>query len=141
MLNKAGLSTVIDSLYQLDKQARKEFFDQLIKTHPAQFSEIAPKIQKHWIEEAGFSFPSGHSFNAFLFAMILSYAIYFNRSFPKLRNLFFIPFLWALLVALSRVAIGAHSAFDVCAGASLGVTLGFLFLYIDKTRHWLTRKT
>jgi len=140
MLNQTGLSNVIDSLYQLDKQARKDFFDVLIKTHPAQFSQIAPEIQRHWINEAGFSFPSGHSFNAFLFTMILSYAIYFNRSYPKLRNLFFIPFAWALMVAVSRVAIGAHSAFDVCAGSLLGIGLGFLFLCIDKTRHWLTRK-
>ncbi|PBQ30307.1 hypothetical protein CNR22_00535 [Sphingobacteriaceae bacterium] len=140
MLNKTGLSNVIDSLYQLDKQARKDFFDALVKTHPAEFSQIAPQIQHHWVDEAGFSFPSGHSFNAFLFAMILSYAIYLNRSYPKLRFLFLIPFVWAVLVAVSRVAIGAHSAFDVCAGAGLGIILGFLFLYMGKTRHWLTRK-
>lgn len=140
MLNKTGLSNAIDSLYQLDKQARKEFFDVLVKTHPSEFSQIAPAIQRHWVEEAGFSFPSGHSFNAFLFAMILSYAIFHNRSYPKLRNLFFVPFVWSLLVAVTRVAIGAHSAFDVCAGATLGIILGFLFLYSDKTRHWLTRK-
>lgn len=141
MLNKTGLANTIDSLYQLDKQARKEFFDILIKTHPSEFSQIAPTIQRHWVEEAGFSFPSGHSFNAFLFAMILAYAIYFNRTYPRLRVLFFIPFVWSVLVAVSRVAIGAHSAFDVSAGAGLGIVLGFLFLYSDKTRHWLTRKT
>jgi len=140
MLNQTGLTGAIDSLYQLDKNTRKIFFETLVKTHPLQFQQIDPEIQAHWIEEAGFSFPSGHTFNAFLFAMILAYAIYFNRSYPALRKLFLIPFVWALLVGISRVAMGAHTAYDVCAGAALGILLGALFLYIDRTRHWLTRK-
>jgi len=105
-----------------------------------QFKQIDPGILNHWIDEAGFSFPSGHTFNAFLFAMILAYAIYFNRSKPQWRHLFFIPFLWALGVAVSRVALGAHTALDVTAGAGLGIITGTVFLYIDKTRHWLTNK-
>ena len=140
MLQQTGLANTIDSLYQLDKAARKQFFETLVNTHPKEFKQIDPEVQAHWIEEAGFSFPSGHTFNAFLFAMILAYAIYFNRSYPRLRYLFFVPFVWAFLVGISRVAIGAHTAFDVCAGAGLGIVLGALFLYIDKTRHWLTQK-
>ncbi len=140
MLNQTGLSSTIDSLYELDKNARKEFFEILLRTHPLEFKQIDPEIQAHWVNEAGFSFPSGHTFNAFSFAMILAYAIYFNRSFPKLSKLFFIPFAWALLVGISRVAMGAHTAFDVTAGATLGIVLGSVFLYIDRTRHWLTRK-
>lgn len=140
MLKQTGLGNVIDSLYQLDKQARKQFFEVLVKTHPAEFREIDQDVTAHWIEEAGYSFPSGHTFNAFLFAMILAYAIFYNRRWPKGRKLFVIPFIWALLVGLSRVALGAHTAFDVTAGAVLGIALGFLFLYGDRTRHWLTRK-
>lgn len=140
MLNQTGLDQTIDSLYNLSKEERQAFFADLVQNHPLQFEQIDQAIQKHWIDEAGFSFPSGHTFNAFLFAMILSYAIYFNRSRPRLRNLFFIPFAWALTVGVSRVAMGAHSAFDVSAGACLGIVLGALFLYIDLTRHWLTRK-
>jgi phosphatidylglycerophosphatase B len=140
MLNQTGLISTIDSLYQLDKQARKDFFENLVKAHPLEFKQIDLDVQKHWVEEAGFSFPSGHTFNAFLFAMILAYAIFYNRSYPYLRKLFFIPFVWALLVAISRVAIGAHSALDVSMGATLGIGIGWLFLYIEKTRHWLTRK-
>jgi len=140
MLQQTGFAPVIDSLYQLDKNARKEFFAALVKSHPKEFRQIDPEIQEHWVEEAGYSFPSGHTFNAFLFAMILSYAILFNRSFPGGRKFFFVPFLWALLVGVSRVAMGAHTAFDVCAGATLGILIGSLFLYMDLTRHWLTRK-
>lgn len=140
MLHQTGLSTAIDSLYHLDKDARRDFFKSLLKTQPLKFKDIDSAIQEHWIDESGFSFPSGHTFNAFLFAMILSYAIFHNRSYPRLRNLFILPFAWALLVAISRVAVGAHSALDVSAGAALGILIGWLFLDVDKTRHWLTRK-
>ena len=140
MLHQTGLSNAIDSLYQLDKPQRQQFFARLIKNNPMKFEAIDRGIQNHWVEEAGFSFPSGHTFNAFLFAMILAYAIYFNRSKPRWRNLFFIPFIWALAVGISRVAMGAHTAFDVTAGAGLGILTAWLFLYIDRTRHWLTRK-
>lgn len=141
MLNQTGSLNVIDSLYQLDKKNREAFFENLVKTHPLEFKQIDEDITEHWIEEAGFSFPSGHTFNSFLFAMILSYAIIYNRSYPRLRKWFFIPFIWALFIGISRVAIGAHSALDVSAGAALGIFIGWFFLYIEKTRHWLTRKT
>ena len=140
MLNQTGLISAIDSLYGLDNKARKSFFDTLVKAHPLEFKQIDPEITQHWIDESGFSFPSGHTFNAFLFAMILSYAIYFNRSYPKWRNLFFVPFIWAVLIGVSRVAVGAHSATDVSAGALVGSSIGWIFLYIERTRHWLTRK-
>lgn len=140
MLDQTGLAKTIDSLYQLDKDQRKQFFDTLIKSNPLKFEQIDPVILKHWIEESGFSFPSGHTFNAFLFAMILAYAIYHSRSQPRLKNLYISPFIWALCVGISRVAMGAHTAFDVTAGATLGILIGALFLYIERTRHWLTRK-
>lgn len=140
MLSQTGLGRTIDSLYQLDQAGRQQFFSGLIKNNPSAFSRIAPEIQAHWIDEPGFSFPSGHTFNAFLFAMILAYAIYFNRSRPGWRSLYIIPFIWAAGVGVSRVAIGAHTALDVSAGAALGLLTGSLFLYVDVTRRWLTRK-
>lgn len=140
MLNQTGLGKTIDSLYRLDKAERQQFFAGLLKNNPLKFEQIDPAIQQHWIAEAGYSFPSGHTFNAFLFAMILAYAIYFNRSRPSWRNLFVLPFVWAVAVGVSRVAMGVHTAFDVSTGAALGILTGWLFLYIDLTRHWLTRK-
>lgn len=140
ILDKTGHLGSIDSLYNLSKEQRRGFFSSLIKNNSAVFGQVDENIREHWIKEAGFSFPSGHSFNAFLFAMVISYAIIYNRSRPALRKLFFVPFIWAFMVALSRVAVGAHSALDVSVGAAAGIGIGWLFLYIDKTRHWLTRK-
>ncbi|TCS41371.1 phosphatase PAP2 family protein [Reinekea marinisedimentorum] len=58
-----------------------------------------------------FSFPSGHTSAAFLFAVFVGYLI------PAL-----LPFLlvWAVLVALSRIFLGVHFPTDTVVGAMLG---------------------
>jgi undecaprenyl-diphosphatase len=58
-----------------------------------------------------FSFPSGHSSGAFLLATCLS--IVYG---PVALSLF----LWAALVALSRVLLGVHFPGDILAGALMG---------------------
>lgn len=131
-------STPLDSVYELNKNQRKLFFKKKITENPDQFMQIDAKIRSHWVEEAGFSFPSGHSFNAFLLAMIFGYAIYNNNPRSPWKNLFVIPFIWALMVAVSRVAIGAHTALDVSGGAAMGILLGLSLLYHHKTRGFLT---
>lgn len=65
-----------------------------------------------------FSFPSGHSTAAFLFAALVI------ASFPVWAPLFYG---WAACVAISRVALGVHYPSDVIAGAILGTAIaGFV---------------
>ena len=58
-----------------------------------------------------FSFPSGHSSGAFLLASVLA----ITYSGP-----FFVLYLWATAVALSRVLLGVHFPGDTIAGAIMG---------------------
>lgn len=58
-----------------------------------------------------FSFPSGHSSGAFLLATCLS-VVYGPAALPL--------FLWAALVALSRILLGVHFPGDTLAGALMG---------------------
>jgi undecaprenyl-diphosphatase len=58
-----------------------------------------------------FSFPSGHSSGAFLLATSLS-LVYGLVALPL--------FLWAALVALSRILLGVHFPGDTLAGALMG---------------------
>jgi undecaprenyl-diphosphatase len=62
-----------------------------------------------------FSFPSGHSINAFAICTVLGFA------WPVLA-----PLLGALAagIAASRVALGLHYVSDVVAGALLGTAIG-----------------
>jgi undecaprenyl-diphosphatase len=68
---------------------------------------------------SGFSFPSGHAAMAFMAQVIVSHG------FRKWRIAFLA---YALLVAFSRIYVGAHYPFDVLAGSIVGIAGGFLTL-------------
>ena len=70
-------------------------------------------------QEYGLSMPSGHAQLAFMSAIILGYF------YPKTR----IPLIiFAVLVAISRVGLGAHWILDVLIGAANGLLLAAIWL-------------
>lgn len=75
-----------------------------------------------WITPSDqFSFPSGHTAAAFLFACLV-----FNF-YP----LFAIPcFIWASAIGMSRVLLGVHYPTDLVAGALLGSACAFWGIYL-----------
>ncbi|MEM1111946.1 MAG: phosphatase PAP2 family protein [Pseudomonadota bacterium] len=75
--------------------------------------EIVPGFRSLIIASDQFSFPSGHTSAAFLLATALC-LIYG----PALA----ITYLWAALVALSRVILGVHFPGDTLAGALMGTS-------------------
>ena len=75
--------------------------------------EIVPGFRSLIIASDQFSFPSGHSSASFLLATAL--CLVYG---PALV----IMFLWAALVALSRVVLGVHFPGDTLAGALMGST-------------------
>lgn len=140
MLEQTGQQVLLDSLYNLSKDERQQAFTQIIQNNLKTFSRIDARVLQHWSEESGFSFPSGHSFNAFVLASVLAFSIRHIRSRSGLNKFYFLPFLWAVAVAVSRVAIGAHSALDVTVGGLLGLMVGIIFLYFDATRKLIIHK-
>lgn len=66
-----------------------------------------------------FSFPSGHTSGAFLFAVIMC------QLFPSLLPLLM---LWAALIGASRVFLGVHFPTDTVVGALLGSSVAALVI-------------
>ena len=139
IIKKANIPNQLDSIYRLTVAQRQTYFEDLLKMNAISFQEIDPRVLAHWIDEAGYSFPSGHSFNAFLLASIIAFSLYHVQN-KFIRRLYFVPYLWAVAVAISRVAIGAHSPLDVSAGAALGILVSHLFIYFDTTRRLIIYK-
>jgi membrane-associated phospholipid phosphatase len=77
-----------------------------------------PDIEK--LSQAGSSsFPSGHTLESF------AIAVAFSMAFPKKK--FIIPiFIWACLVAYSRMALGVHYPGDVIGGMLIGSIIGWV---------------
>ena len=65
---------------------------------------------------SGFSFPSSHAINNFTLASVV--AFYFKKlSIPI--------YIFAFLIAFSRVYVGVHFPFDVLVGSILGLIIGY----------------
>lgn len=88
---------------------------------------------KHWYEIAGWtnnnelkSFPSGHTANAFVSLAYLIFLPYFKSIKPRVYIAFAV--VWGVLVALSRVVLGAHFLSDVIVGSYITI---FIFLLLN----------
>jgi undecaprenyl-diphosphatase len=75
------------------------------------------------------SFPSGHAADAFVSGVFLYYLLK-QSPYPESR---FIPLIYALLIAISRVFVNVHHPSDVAAGTAIGVLGAWFFISKLKT--------
>ncbi|HTH56719.1 MAG TPA: phosphatase PAP2 family protein [Cyclobacteriaceae bacterium] len=95
--------------------------------------EVDPRIIQLSVG-GGYSLPSGHTTEAFASATALVFL------FP--RWLVALPvFMWASLVALSRIYLGVHYPFDIFVGMFIGMSVAFLwyrFVFWKPLNHFAT---
>lgn len=83
-----------------------------------------------WGDWAYQSFPSGHATTAFALCFVFAFLV--PRWFPALLGL-------AVLIALSRIVVGAHFATDVLGGALVGTLGAYLVRNVFAARGWVFR--
>lgn len=88
---------------------------------------IGPALFSH-------SFPSGHTVTIFTFAGLLVF--YFRSVYLSL----FMVFL-AILIGISRIAVGVHWPADILAGAALGLFCATTGVYIVERAGWKRKKS
>ena len=82
------------------------------------------------------SLPSGHSIATFVVITTLLFAFMPDKSRHKIIWTFLLPAL-GLLIALSRVGVGAHYPFDVLIGSTIGFIVAVLGIRINARLNWL----
>jgi membrane-associated phospholipid phosphatase len=100
--------------------------------------DIAPLIQ-----EILFSYPSGHSMNAFVFYALLAYlTFHFTRNTVLTLGITGVCMILILLIGVSRVYLGVHYPSDVLAGFLAGAGWFLTVLVVERTlkAFWLYRR-
>lgn len=108
----------------------KPFFERLRPCHNPEIS-VSVHLINGWCG-GKYGFVSSHAANTF------ALATYFFLIFKQIYRHIWLMFLWASIVAYSRVYAGVHYPGDVIAGALIGTFLGFLIfkatlLYMNRS--------
>ena len=110
----------------------KPYFGRLRPTHHPLIKELVDTVYGY--RGGKFGFISGHATNFFGFAMLTA-CIFKNKTYT------ITIFIWAALIAYSRVYLGVHFISDVVAGAACGSIIGFLTyrIYLFMVKRGKTR--
>jgi phosphatidylglycerophosphatase B len=105
------------------KRERREYLSTVLSEARSAELRLSPAVREHWLEETGYSFPSGHSTAAMLVATF--FLCVGLATLRGQRTLALVPLLpWALSVCVSRPVLRVHRPMDITLGAMQGTLLG-----------------
>jgi len=127
-----GIVLAITITDQLTSGFMKPFFGRL---RPCQDPEIGPLTNV--VNKCGglYGFVSGHSANSFTIATFIW--MVFRQKFRWVILLF----LWAALVAFSRIMVGVHYPLDILIGGLIGFITGWLIFKLTEKLYYNFKKS
>lgn len=97
----------LDNFYQEKRSIRKATIKKVIKDNP----DMPQYLKKHWSDETGYSFPSGHTAFAVCWLMMFLLVLPMNRK--RDWAIGSVIFTWTALMMISRIRFGMHYPIDV----------------------------
>lgn len=107
-----------------DKRVRSGLLGSVLSQRPAPIP-LDPAISRHWVDETGYSLPSGHSFAAFFIATLFL-SVGAAHADSRRLAMFYLLLPWAILVCYSRTILRVHTPVDITVGSLQGIALGVL---------------
>lgn len=120
-----GAAAAVDAFYRLpDKGA-------FILEQEFSADQVPSWQQQYWAEDTGFSFPSGHTYFAAQWALLMLMLLWRKKT----RFTLTVVFSWALLVEVGRLALGMHWPADLAVSCLLAAVLTLCAAYA--CRRWV----
>lgn len=121
-----GILVVVLNLILTDQGSTWFFKEQFERLRPCHVEALETRMRLVKASCGGqFGFLSAHAANTFGMALLVGN--FTRKRFPWLRSVLFV---WAAIVAYSRIYIGVHYPLDVMAGAVYGLICGSLIYTI-----------
>lgn len=113
--------------YSLPKSERKEIVHELLTNSIT----IPNWLYKHWENETGYSFPSGHTLFATTWAFLAIAMLGFKRHYLIVSTII----LWAILIEISRLLLGMHRPIDLVLGTFIAWCITLICYFYAKKWH------
>ncbi|MCX8650639.1 phosphatase PAP2 family protein [Gilliamella sp. B2776] len=117
--------------YLLPKSEKQQFISEKLNN-----SKIIPNwLSKHWQSETGYSLPSGHTLFSATWAFLAITLLGFRRHYIIVTAII----VWALLIEISRLALGMHSPIDLLLGILLAWAISLICYFYSQKWHIVER--
>lgn len=121
-----------DYFYSVSRNEREDIIHQYVNNT----TEIPHWLYHHWRNETGYAFPSGHTLFATTWAFLALVLLNVKRHYLMIALII----AWAVIIEVSRLALGMHHPLDLVVGSFLAWLIALLAYYFAVKWHIIENK-